>query len=56
MFNLINDQAYKSIADSMRRSLDIWVEETNDSIPVKPRPDYFNGWEGSKTENFKKIL
>ena len=51
MRNVIGLTAYGSVADSMRNLLDVWIRDTHDAIPVHPKPDWFDRWDGREVEH-----
>lgn len=44
--NLADNPEYADVLKQMRKKLDIWIENTNDSIPSNPTPDKFDRWTG----------
>ncbi len=46
--NIIHDQAYRQKLLEMRKILDQWIEQTNDSIQAIPTPDMFDRFTGDK--------
>ncbi len=51
MNNLVLDENYSGVLNEMRSTLDNWILEYNDTIPVNPTPDRFDRITGQRLAN-----
>ncbi|MCK4921381.1 MAG: DUF4976 domain-containing protein, partial [Bacteroidales bacterium] len=47
--NLIENEQYSRILKNMRKKLEKWKDDTNDSVPENPEPDRGTRWNEKKT-------